>query len=96
MKKKITSKSNKDITKYNISKIYESIIFINDNIFELKKSDLDNIIYENEFFNLIPITGDSNCFYRTISYYLTGNENLHKNLRESVYNYISLNITKFY
>ena len=95
-KKKITSKNNKDIIKYNISKIYETIICINDNTFEIKKIDLDNIIYENEFFNLIPITSDGNCFFRAISYYLTGNENLHKNLRESVYKYVSQNITKFY
>lgn len=95
-KKKLTSKSNKDIIKYNISKIYETLIFINDNTFEIKKTDLDNIIYEYEFFNLIPITPDGNCFYRAISYYLTGNENLYKNLRESVYNYVSQNITKFY
>ena len=95
-KKKIASKANKDIIKYNISKIYETINCINDNTFELKKIDLDNIIYEKEFFNIIPITPDGNCFFRTISYYLTGNENLHKNLRESVYNYVSQNITKFY
>ena len=31
--KKLTSKYNKDVTKYNISKIYETIIFINDNTF---------------------------------------------------------------
>ena len=36
-KKKITSKSNKVLSKYNISKIYETINFINDNNLELKK-----------------------------------------------------------
>ena len=35
--KKMTYKSNKDIIKYNISKIYETINCINDNTFELKK-----------------------------------------------------------
>ena len=33
---------------------------------------------------------------RKISYYLTGNENLHKNLRESVYKYVKQHIIKFY
>ena len=61
--KKIKSKTNKDIIKYNISKIYETINCINDNTFELKKIDFDNIIYEKEFFSLIPITAASNCFF---------------------------------
>ena len=33
--KKITSKYNKEVIKYNISKIYETIIFTNDNTFKL-------------------------------------------------------------
>ena len=35
-RKKITSKYNKEVTKYNISKKYETIIFINNNTFKLK------------------------------------------------------------
>ena len=39
-KKKITPRSNKVLSKYNISKIYETINFINDNNLELKKLNL--------------------------------------------------------
>ena len=81
---------------YNISKLYENIIFTNDSIYEIKKDDIKNQIYEEDFFNIINITGDGNCFYRSISYYLTESENLHKNLRLSVYKYVINNLTKFY
>ena len=37
-----------------------------------------------------------NCFIRTISQFINGNENLHKNLRDQVYNYVSNNIINFY
>ena len=67
-----------------------------DSIYENKKDDLKNQIYEEEFFDIINITGYGNCFYRTVSYFLTGNENLHKTLCISVYKYVINNLTKFY
>ena len=42
------------------------------------------------------MTGDGNCLFRTLSFYLHNNENAHKNLRESAYQYVTNNITNFY
>ena len=58
----------------------------NKSFLELKKFVLDYIIYENGFFNIIPKNGYNICLFRTISYYLKRNNNLHKNVR--VYNYV--------
>ena len=35
--------------------------------------------------NFIPITGDGNCLYRLLSYFLYGSENNHDNLPKEVY-----------
>ncbi len=79
--KKLEKLSQNLLENYNNSKLYENIIFTNDSIYEIKKDDIKNQIYEEDFFNIINITGDGNCFYRSISYYLTGSENSHQNLR---------------
>ena len=97
VKKKNIENSNKnDLVNYNISGIYDNIIFSNDSIYEFKKEELQNQIYESEFFEIISITRDGNYFYRTVSYFLTGNENSHKNLHEAVYKYVTNNLKKFY
>ena len=75
--------------------IYEELI-IKNNDFWIKKDILLNQIYENDFFDLIKITGDGNCFFRSVSYFLYKNENKFADLRNAVYLYVKNNINKFY
>ena len=96
-KKGIPTKKNKNnIIKYSIINLYDNLFINNNDLIEYKIDNLQNIIYEEEYFDLIPITGDGNCFFRTLSYYLNGDENSHKNLRDSAYQYVSNNITRLY
>ena len=91
-----TNKENTNIIKYSITNLYDNLVINNSEKIEVTIDNLKNDIYEEEFFNLNEITGDGNCFFRTLSYYLYNNENSHKNLRDSAYQYVSNNITKFY
>ena len=68
----------------------------NNNKIQINKEDLQNQLYENNFFDIIDITGDGNCFFRCISYFLYNTENQHYNIRLATYNYIKNNLTKFY
>ena len=91
----ITEKNNIDIKTYNIKDIYNEIT-INEEKINTSKTLFNNQIYENEFFDIIPIIGDGNCFYRAISYYFNKDENQYPNLRNTTYNYVKNNLTQFY
>ena len=91
-----TNMENTNIIKYSITNLYDNLVINNSEKIEVTIDNLKNDIYEEEFFNLNEITGDVNCFFRILSYYLYNNENSHKNLRDSAYQYVSNNITKFY
>ena len=84
------------MVKYDIEAIYQLINLKEKDNLELEIGVMDNQIYEEQFFDFIDNAGDGNCFFRTISQFINGNENLHKNLRDQVYNYVSNNITNFY
>ena len=86
------NKENTNIIKYSITNLYDNLVINNSEKIEVTIDNLKNDIYEEEFFNLNEITGDGNCFFRTLSYYLYNNENSHKNLRDSAYQYVSNNI----
>ena len=70
--------SQNNIINQNISNIYDNLVFDNNDIIQYKKDNFQNIIYEEDFFQLITITGDGNCLFRTLSYYLDGDKNPHK------------------
>ena len=91
-----TNKENTNIIKYSITNLYDNLFINISQKIEVTIDNLNNDIYEEEFFNLNEIASDVNCFFRTLSYYLYNNENSHKNLRDSAYQYVSNNITKFY
>lgn len=57
---------------------------------------IKNQIYEVDFFNIIDITGDGNCLFRSISFYIYGSEYFYSDIRELTFKYIKNNITKFY
>ena len=67
----------------------------NNNKIQINKEDLQNQLYENNFFDIIDITGDGNCFFRSISYFLYNTENQHYNIRLATYNYIKNNLQNF-
>ena len=46
--------------------------------------------------DIIPIFGNGNFFYWTISFYFNKDENQYPNLRYTIYNYVKNNITQFY
>ena len=66
-------------------------MILNNNIINIKKSDLDTKIYEHPFFNEVDIDGDGNCFYRCISYHLFGIQEFYNTVRQTVYQYIKNN-----
>ena len=66
-------------------------MILNNNINTIKKINLDTKIYEFPFFNAVDIEGDGNCFYICISYHLFGDQEVHKTVRETVYQYIKNN-----
>ena len=92
----IQKKQKKKITKYSITNLYDNLVINNNDSIEYNNDNLQNTIYEEDYFDLIPITGDGNCFFRSLSYYLNGDENSHKTLRDSAYHYVKKNITRFY
>ena len=63
-----------DIIKYDLNYIYKELIETNGNI-QIKDDTLLNEIYEYDFFDIINITFDGNCFFRSVSQYFFGNEN---------------------
>ena len=70
---------------YDLNYIYKEMVINNDNIY-FKENVLQNQIYEKEYFDTIKITGDGNCLFRTVSYYLNKTENNYSKLRTMVYN----------
>ena len=64
-----TNKENTNIIKYSITDLYDNLVINNNDLIEITIDKLKNDIYEDEFFNLKGITGDGNCFFRTLSYY---------------------------
>ena len=68
----------------------------NKDLFQIKNEIFEYQFYEKEFFENIPIIGDGNCLYRTISYYFNNNQYQYSQLRQTTYNYVKSNITKFY
>ena len=55
-----------------------------------------NQTYEQNFFEIIRITEDGNCFFRKVSFYLYDTESQHTTLREASYKYVKENMTQFY
>ena len=66
-----------------------------------KKITIDNNSKKNNLvafdqFIIKNITGDGNCFYRTLSYYYRETENDHKEFRELIVKYIEKNPAEYY
>ncbi len=95
MSQKIIIKDSNEIITYELRYIYEMLLEKSYSI-QIKKEGLLNQIYEQNFFEIIRITGDGNCFFRTVSFYLYDNENQHATLREASYKYVKDNMTQFY
>ena len=93
--KKQDEKKEIDLIIYDLNDLYKNIVENNDKI-QIKKENLQNQIYEGNFFEIKKITGDGNCFFRSISYYLNHTEEMHYSLRNTVYLFVKENITKFY
>ena len=91
----ITTKKEEEIKIYDLKYLYQNILET-DNMIQLKKEILQNHIYEKNFYDITKITGDGNCFFRSISYYLNNSEEMHYSLRNTVYLYVKDNIKKFY
>ena len=85
-------KDNNNLIKYIITNLYNNLVIKNNFLIY----NLQNVIYKDEFVELITITIDGNCLFTNLLFYLYNNENSHKNLRDTAYQYISNNITKFY
>ena len=45
--------------------------------------------------NLVEITADGNCFYRSISYLLLGDENYFENIKELIIHWIENNYQQY-
>ena len=91
----IITKKEEEIKIYDLKYLYQNIIE-NNNRIQFKKEILQNQIYEKNIFEITKITGDGNCFFRSISYYLNNSEEMHYSFRNAVYLYVKDNITKFY
>ena len=63
------------------------IFFIEDQII-IPKKYLKSTDYEKNIFELIAITPDGNCLYRSISYFIFKTEDKYMNIRTLVYNYL--------
>ena len=50
--------------------IYKDIVIDNNENIIFKEENLNFEIYENNFFDIIQIIGDDNCFFRTVSKYI--------------------------
>jgi len=85
-----------NIITYDLENMYKDIIIDNNENIIFKEENLNFEIYENNFFDVIEILGDGNCFFRTISKYIYGSENNYAILREAAYNYVKENLTEFY
>ena len=85
-----------NIITYDLEKTYDDINLDNNQNILFKVQNINIELYEGNFFNIIKIGGDGNCFFRTISKYIYGTENNYAILREAAYNYIVENLTKFY
>ena len=85
-----------NIIVYDLENIYKDIVIDNNENIIFKEENLNFEIYENNFFDIIQIRGDSNCFFRTVSKYIYGSENNYAILREAAYNYVKDNLTEFY
>ena len=86
----------KDLIKYDLNYIYTKINNNNNLITQDMPNLIKNQIYEVDFFNIIDITGDGNCLFRSISFYIYGSEYFYSDIRELTFKYIKNNITKFY
>ena len=75
--------------------IYKNINCKN-NTLKINMVGLNNNYYDIDFFDIIPILGDGNCFFRCISYFFYGHEYMYNSIRAQAYNYIKNNMTKFY
>ena len=60
------------------------------NIFSTNNYDqiLKNLRFNDDSLVSIDITGDGNCLYRSISYFLTGSQIYHLKIRKILYKYI--------
>ena len=56
---------------------------------ETKDNTLSKILHKNRItskeINIIPVIGDGNCLYRSISVYFTNSETFHSDVRNLVY-----------
>lgn len=86
MRKKIKSK----YSIQNIDVLYRNIENNSINIYITKLSNFKTEI-PKPYFIKTDINKDRNCFYKSVSRFLSGNENYYKLIRKIVYNYILLN-----
>ena len=54
---------------------------LNEEEIKINNAFYQNQIHEKEFFDIIPIIEDGNCFYRAISYYFNIEEKQYPALR---------------
>ena len=87
-------KKGDEVIIYDLNYLYKNIVE-NNNKIQIKKEILQNQIYEKNFYEIKKITGEGNCFFWSISYYLNNSEEMHYSLRNAVYLYVKDNITKF-
>ena len=91
----INNRDADNIITYDLN-IYKDFVVDNSNNIIFKKDNLNIEVYENEFFRIIEITGDGNCFFRTISQYIYGSEKNYSNIRNLAYNYIVDHLNEIY
>lgn len=85
-----------NVITYDLENMYKDIVIDNNDNIIFKEENLNFELYENNFFDIIQIIGDGNCFFRTVSKYIYGNENNYSILRKATYNYVKDNLTEFY
>ena len=85
-----------NVITYDLENMYKDIVIDNNDNIIFKEENLNFELYENNFFDIIQIIGDGNCFFRTVSKYIYGNENNYSILRKATYDYVKDNLTEFY
>ena len=81
-------KKNRTLRKINY-KLYDKILIEEDNFSKININK--KYIFDEDTFSIEEITGDGNCFFRSISKFLTGEESYYSFFRNITYKYIMNN-----
>ena len=84
-------KDNNNLIKYIITNLYNNLVIKNNFLIY----NLQNVIYKDEFVELITITIDGNCLFTNLLFYLYNNENSHKNLCDSAFHMFQIILLNF-